>query len=1010
MKKDLFKQLRIGICMSLATAMVITSPLVSVVPAAVGSAVVEKNTDVLKEECPAEDHSAKARLSKEQTFDTEDTDPSEEQSIPTFVYYKNTTDFVTVSACIVSSGSYVELEDEENKVDGSKPLKVSVDGELDEDEAIKLIVMDDEFHEDMDDDHIDDENYKWYDPRSTEGYFDEWESGLRGGYVRVLYVWPEDLDDDDHADLSISLDNRDCWVAVDLVETHEIDFDLSALGDDADDIALYISGYCYDEEPVEYTDGIRFVDGECINICYTGDEEEETGKGFLFDYSTKSPMGDDVKGTKRLYPDYSKWRDIGEDECRATARLYVFDSLSIKGVMAQTHTVTFSNVPANTKVHIKLLGIDGVDDDDLEAKGNSLTLLQGQMFLPRLQNTADDDRTDGYSFTDSSGKIRAYAYFDDDPDLYTYSRSNMIEVGTEDISLSLKKVNYHKFTYKDMCLEKVDSLGMTMDYGPYDEGCGIDYGSGEYHLKNGKTISYEVTSCIVPEGEKIYLRFDTRHQWNVVHARFYDNKVGSSKYIPDKVLTEKSNEAVVIMPDHDLVMDVDYKRVDAYPVVIENNSSADLKTYNYVNEDLYTDLKNEDEVYEYHKIRTAASIADNKKLLVKVKNTETNQIATGGTQGVAISGVIKDFVFRMLGMGVTLSVEEASVEGSGNQVFLAETVGAGSQVDYSFKNGNKVAKGQSVTVDVKSVTKGKQVVVNAYCPDGNLVATGSIEPVFCKVVKEPEKCSFDMPDFPVMVDVYEMAEETSSSQETETSQDQDGTDGEEDKSGKDDKGGKDEPQKPAPTPEEIEAQKIEQVNKKAGEGFGSVDDTVKVEAVKKNKYGIKFDPTAKENIVTIAVKNKLTILDDKAVKGTFESESPAVVKVNKKTGDLTAKKAGTAKVSYKIEEGVRTIVVNVVEPKSESSDKSIEFKKLSGKGVGGAPYCFTVDVPINSKVMVKDKSKVLGTDHKMEFTSDQKLKFSGTAGQKGKVTITIETNGKKTKLNLSFKEPKKNGK
>ena len=219
-----------------------------------------------------------------------------------------------------------------------------------------------------------------------------------------------------------------------------------------------------------------------------------------------------------------------------------------------------------------------------------------------------------------------------------------------------------------------------------------------------------------------------------------------------------------IMPDFPVTVEAKKEDQKKNPVTIRENNFSPETSASYkkqVSTSATEVLKDGDAVYEDQEIRIDAdSIASNKKMLVTIKETGTNEYASGSQQGIFMEG-IRPLIFRMLDRPITIEVTEKDRKGSGNSVGIDENISNSTTISYSVESGDLVPKGDEVTLNVLGLKEGKKVHMNVVCPDQNLVASGAgiqndfSKPYFAREITTTGIVTFTMPDYPITINVWE---------------------------------------------------------------------------------------------------------------------------------------------------------------------------------------------------------------------------------------------------------------
>lgn len=200
--------------------------------------------------------------------------------------------------------------------------------------------------------------------------------------------------------------------------------------------------------------------------------------------------------------------------------------------------------------------------------------------------------------------------------------------------------------------------------------------------------------------------------------------------------------------------------------------------------------------------------------------------------------------------------------------------------------------------------------------------------------------------------------------------------------------------------------------KAANAGFGSINDTVKLEKSGK-KYQI--TPSGTNDAVTVLQGNGFIIndtADKNGVSGTanankkytYYSSNPKVVSVSAK-GAVKAKKAGEATITYAKGGVIKTISVTVKAPKMLLSDGSSP-KKLSAMCKMGEMVDVRLELPLNATVSKIANGKATAPiieDLKCEISEDGLFHISGKAVKKGKAKVAMLVNGKKINVSVAIK-------
>lgn len=168
----------------------------------------------------------------------------------------------------------------------------------------------------------------------------------------------------------------------------------------------------------------------------------------------------------------------------------------------------------------------------------------------------------------------------------------------------------------------------------------------------------------------------------------------------------------------------------------------------------------------------ARAVEDDKKMLVTLTKTGTNEVVTGAPGGTLIDAV-RNVLFGMPDSDVTVRFMQKDAKGSGKKVIIKESVLAGTAVaytaygktEYAIENGDKVEAGDKVEIKISDIPADSAVAISVVCPDENMVASGAgitndfSKAYYSNVVKKAGKYSFTMPDYPVEVSVRELSAE-----------------------------------------------------------------------------------------------------------------------------------------------------------------------------------------------------------------------------------------------------------
>lgn len=182
------------------------------------------------------------------------------------------------------------------------------------------------------------------------------------------------------------------------------------------------------------------------------------------------------------------------------------------------------------------------------------------------------------------------------------------------------------------------------------------------------------------------------------------------------------------------------------------------------------------------------------------------------------------------------------------------------------------------------------------------------------------------------------------------------------------------------------------------QGYGSLDDTIKIEKNGK-KYRVTPVKDSKWNIITVAVGNKFQI-NSMFDKKSFKTSNKNLVKVSSK-GLVTARKSGKATISFTVN-GTRQIVqVVVVQPKIMSDDKSAIIRGLKATAKVDTDVNVSAQLPINA-VVTKITNKNVISNFKVEMDNKGHFSMKGHANKKGTVKVFYNINGKKCTVQIKI--------
>ncbi len=723
--------------------------------------------------------------------------------------------------------------------------------------------------------------------------------------------------------------------------------------------------FSVEDEYGSYNPEGRITEGTELYIYYEKRSEGEIYR-LLYDYTDRS-------GTAR----HESWVMGGiYDELR----LRVSSDIKFTVDKAVPHKLTITGVPSDYSVHMNGAGLyetTVTDGEYIVYEGDRISFSYdgyGKGFDEVLRVAeAGNNKLVGYMVNTTKFSAK-------DP---------YITIPAGDSALKISKVSASMLTVDASNIKKVmlfERLSGKVIAAPKT---GVRY-TGKFDPDTLTSRNYR-NVYLIPSDVSAYFN----HKWidpsKEVLVTFADTKTGEVVLTKTLRLDDRYCEFTL---KSDAVLTSEQHKLKERALKVKNNNLSDnskVQVRKYVEATEYEDIDGEGKAYPGQKITAkAVSVADNKKLIVKVNQTGTNVIATGSSQGFVIDS-LKDLIFKMFDMDLTLDIFEKDSKGNGKRIYISETLSSGSEVNYNVENGDKVDAGKEVKLTISKVAANKKLAINVICPDQNLVASGAgivndfSKPLVSVVTDKVQDVTFSMPAYPVEIIVYEVSPETAST---------------------------DEPEKEL-TPEEIRQQKIQQVAEAAAAGFGSVEDTIKVTRADKKNY-ISFDSTVSENIVTIIKGNKLVINDPQAVEGSFNTSDKKTVKINKK-GVIKAMKPGTVTISYlgdsdgKKECQIKVNVIAVTAQNEEGSEGNITFKKMKGTTAVGSQYSMVISLPINATYEIKDKKGVMGTkgtDYIQSFTPDGKIEFKGTAKQSGTATIIFNVYGTKVKVKLKAEKQK----
>lgn len=174
------------------------------------------------------------------------------------------------------------------------------------------------------------------------------------------------------------------------------------------------------------------------------------------------------------------------------------------------------------------------------------------------------------------------------------------------------------------------------------------------------------------------------------------------------------------------------------------------------------------------------------------------------------------------------------------------------------------------------------------------------------------------------------------------------------------------------------------------------DTVLKTETIPKTYVKLNVTGTVKmqKKQTTSAVKISSFTSGDKVSK--WVSSKPTVVSVNKKTGKLTAKKTGTAKITVYMKSGAKASVKVKVQKGAVQTNKLTVSKK-------------SVKLKKKETYTIKTTRSPITTTDKLKFSSSDKkvatVNASGkiTAKKKGKTTITVKSGRKSVMITVTVK-------
>lgn|GEM_PF-3011263 len=323
-------------------------------------------------------------------------------------------------------------------------------------------------------------------------------------------------------------------------------------------------------------------------------------------------------------------------------------------------------------------------------------------------------------------------------------------------------------------LQKFDLVSMKVSGHPYWKVESETH--TEYDCDNGDEDN---KAYKVEPGKKVWMAARNLRFFEELTVNVVDSADNAKVLAGPFTLTSKEPIFEFIAPDKDFRVLCSKAEYAENQVTIENKDFSQgtvSQVRAYVNQNDYLDLVSGDTAREHQKLDLrAASLAENKKLMVTVKNTKNNVIATGSANGTVLDR-LKNMVFEMFGYPVSITFTEKAVKGTGKEVYVNDASGKLADVTVNAESGDRVKAGDKVTIDVKNLKEGSTLAISVVCPDenliasgeGNAVASGSVpgvwEPVLHSYVKADGVYSFEMPDFPVDINIID-ADGTSGSTE-----------------------------------------------------------------------------------------------------------------------------------------------------------------------------------------------------------------------------------------------------
>lgn len=326
-----------------------------------------------------------------------------------------------------------------------------------------------------------------------------------------------------------------------------------------------------------------------------------------------------------------------------------------------------------------------------------------------------------------------YMYFDESDESYGGAR-----VSESAYEFTFAPVNMYRLTY-DTSIMRIYGFYNTI----YDADGEVDI----YTIPYGETARLTSVNYDIPVSKRYFI--------NGYQTGDSSKKVIDSVYVANTWLSVSFT-----MPAFPVTIDAAIVDNPSHKVNIKENnfSTGTAASYKkYLNSTTTQSLKDNDEVFEEQIVRVNAdSIAENKKMLVTIKKTGTNEYATGSEKGTLIEGV-QSAIFKMFDYPITIEVTEKDRKGSGKAVSIRESLSGRTNASYSVENGDLVEAGEDITLNVSRINTGASLYLNVICPNQNQVASGSdlSKPYFSETVTKTGEIRFKMPDYPIEIQIRE---------------------------------------------------------------------------------------------------------------------------------------------------------------------------------------------------------------------------------------------------------------